>query len=1263
MKKRLFIVVAAIMLFVGSLVFAACAGGTTPTPSNLTNATKTYPMSYQGVFALAEEAGFEGTIDELIAAIKGETGAPGEAGTGIATIEKTAQTDNVSTYTITLTNGNTFSFDLSDGKDGKDGVGILSVEKTKTEGKVDTYTITLTNGNTYDFTVTNGVDGSNGKDGKNGTDGLNGSNGKDGKDGVGIRSIQKTDSKDNVDTYTITLTDGTTYDFTVTNAVIEAAPIVPPEAPTDDSYFIFEEDEYGGYSVKARYIDMPARIVIPSVHEGKPVTSIAKGGFSRFSENFPCCYDEIVIPDSVVVIKEEAFYYCTTLRSVTIPEGVTKIGYSAFYSCKGLTEIDLPSTLTKIGNGAFSYCMGLTSLVIPEGVTELGEYAFSSCEGVTEITFPRSLATVAYGAFFWNLSLTTIHLPSEDTLACFTEAAFSVVPLLDYICIGDKTYLYTDEVLPEEGNYWTYDRLLRPVLLTDDELTNTARIWTVDRSVLDHNFNMIANHLLVIAKENRREAPYTDESAAIREDLLKYSAYLPQLSDDYNVTPQISVTLKGNTYEVTYYWDFPSSYLGVKPLSKTFTQEILPPEYKHWAGSYRDGKYGDVQLSLVDDKDENDTLDVIARALMNTIDKIKLDTSKQKFGAKALFSVEYNGYRYVLEFKSDVDLDKDATGALSLVLRNETKQQDLFGLYYRTGDLYFGYSSDGTMQYKHLENANLKSFAKKLLTHTGESLFEKEDEEEGDFITLIRSLGVGGDLAYIVRNLIHSGFDFYASQSEGVYVIDINAQQLFALVEGFVGNEKPLVLFKNILSAKTYNYLTDHNFDLSAKGLYGHFTIATVIDQNDLVKDFEVALNVAENLFFFNSREWDNRDWIHETCISISLKDVETDQTKTMSVEIPQETQNATDYSPLNVDLQGDLTIDSYDYYSERYQYLTASPDTYTYRFRLITDVNPFDLAHAKGSLTVKRSRGRTFDEYNFENYLTVTYDQQTRILAASGSIFHSPEVTDDTIVYRFDTYPVEDAKALFMAFLGLEENDWRGVQWDDVAGMIYTDDGYDPNLISAKALLGSELAQTLLKYCRKQLRAEATEDYSLFDKLLLFFGEEVSDKTASRLTQISHLVQKIMGLKDAVRSLKNEIEWDLKYSDMAPHVVIEGGYFSRILNLFGVDNPYYYDYIEFIVGKTSSLSVAWRNGTTTFPDVNIKIGESNSDKVVTFSQEQLDGASDLFAAPTYSLLTGQEYSYYPGTRLAEVTAGILNELGFEPFAELIGKLVFHIKY
>ena len=71
-----------------------------------------------------------------------------------------------------------------DGANGKDGVGISKIEKTGTEGNVDTYAISLTNGTVYNFTVTNGVNGKDGKDGVDGQDGVDGKDGVDGQDGI-----------------------------------------------------------------------------------------------------------------------------------------------------------------------------------------------------------------------------------------------------------------------------------------------------------------------------------------------------------------------------------------------------------------------------------------------------------------------------------------------------------------------------------------------------------------------------------------------------------------------------------------------------------------------------------------------------------------------------------------------------------------------------------------------------------------------------------------------------------------------------------------------------------------------------------------------------------------------------------------------------------------------------------------------------------------------------------------------------------------------
>lgn len=55
-----------------------------------------------------------------------------------------------------------------DGTNGQDGIGIFKIEKIKTEGLIDTYVITFSDDSTFEYTVTNGKDGKNGSDSSTG---------------------------------------------------------------------------------------------------------------------------------------------------------------------------------------------------------------------------------------------------------------------------------------------------------------------------------------------------------------------------------------------------------------------------------------------------------------------------------------------------------------------------------------------------------------------------------------------------------------------------------------------------------------------------------------------------------------------------------------------------------------------------------------------------------------------------------------------------------------------------------------------------------------------------------------------------------------------------------------------------------------------------------------------------------------------------------------------------------------------------------------
>ena len=92
---------------------------------------------------------------------------------------------------------------------------------------------------------------------------------------------------------------------------------------------------------------------------------------------------EVVLPDDLQEIPEEAFINCSGLEGIDIPHGTQTIGQNAFANCVGLTSVTIPDTVTSIESGAFASCKNLVRIVIPSSVTSIGEYAFDECENLT----------------------------------------------------------------------------------------------------------------------------------------------------------------------------------------------------------------------------------------------------------------------------------------------------------------------------------------------------------------------------------------------------------------------------------------------------------------------------------------------------------------------------------------------------------------------------------------------------------------------------------------------------------------------------------------------------------------------------------------------------------------------------------------------------------------------------------------------------------------------------------------------------------------
>lgn len=69
-----------------------------------------------------------------------------------------------------------------------------------------------------------------------------------------------------------------------------------------------------------------------------------------------------IIPDSVIVIGERAFSYCTNLTNITISNNVTSVESQSFEKCYSLTNISISNSIISIGWYAFSNCTSLTDV-------------------------------------------------------------------------------------------------------------------------------------------------------------------------------------------------------------------------------------------------------------------------------------------------------------------------------------------------------------------------------------------------------------------------------------------------------------------------------------------------------------------------------------------------------------------------------------------------------------------------------------------------------------------------------------------------------------------------------------------------------------------------------------------------------------------------------------------------------------------------------------------------------------------------------------
>ncbi len=200
------------------------------------------------------------------------------------------------------------------------------------------------------------------------------------------------------------------------------------------------------YSVSGIGTCTDADIIIPSIYNGKSVTTIGESAFDGCTS-----LTSIDIPDSVTSIGGWAFYGCTSLTSIVIPDSVTTIGESAFDACTSLTNVTMGNSITSVGSHAFYECTSLTSIVIPDSATAIETNAFYKCTSLTSIVIPKSVTTIGSSAFEDCTRLTYVYYKGTST-----EWSVNISDRNDKF-VSATRYYYSETQPTESGNYWYYE--------------------------------------------------------------------------------------------------------------------------------------------------------------------------------------------------------------------------------------------------------------------------------------------------------------------------------------------------------------------------------------------------------------------------------------------------------------------------------------------------------------------------------------------------------------------------------------------------------------------------------------------------------------------------------------------------------------------------------------------------------------------------------------------------------------------------------------
>ena len=223
-------------------------------------------------------------------------------------------------------------------------------------------------------------------------------------------------SYSNVPAVTLPKTGGGTASFTdVTDTTATASDVASGKYFYDASGTRTQGTSSGGGGIS---VDDIARNLAPSgaIMLGSNVTEVSKYAFARKPITS-------VVGESVTSILENAFYYCTSLTSISFPNLVSTSGGSNFRGC-ALTSVNFPE-LTAFGSSyVFENNANIETGVFPKLTSQ--NQSFRASKFLT-LDFGKKISIGNYWFTDCN-RLTTLILRSTELCPCTNTGGFSGTP-------------------------------------------------------------------------------------------------------------------------------------------------------------------------------------------------------------------------------------------------------------------------------------------------------------------------------------------------------------------------------------------------------------------------------------------------------------------------------------------------------------------------------------------------------------------------------------------------------------------------------------------------------------------------------------------------------------------------------------------------------------------------------------------------------------------------------------------------------------------